>query len=500
MLDHPQLDKQALARLKLNTQPFLPPERCEDYFVTTALGMLINGVFQQLSGNTSIQVIKGEFGSGKTSFCHRLLCDVPAGVSIDLHSAGASHTINTLLHTLAGLNEPNTQMDTQELAVKAANRIFRQLHDQQQPALLIDDAHLLSPKALQTLFKFLSAIAKQDYGRLKLILVGERGIDETMAKINPSLLNPDDIYSALLRPLNRQDIEHYIRFRLERAGTTQDLPLTKKELAFIQSHCGGLPYKINRLTCETLNKRSGGFPGGKPFNKLFLSVAALIVTLVLLIYWLTDNSLLFITKSTGPHQVEKNDEPEIQIADKNSPAATNSNSPAVETAATPASIRLEDTTLTAQANNNSTYSSSDNTESAEDPDEVSRVGEPGWVSSVPNEELEPGKTALTGHAAGKVIEHPLSESWLASQPESNYMIQLAGTWNLESLLNFSRQLQVDKTLVLHRSLRNNQEWYVLLYGPFPDYAAAQTGIAELPTEAQSGNPWVRSVTSFKKTL
>lgn len=499
MLDHPQLDTQALARLKLNTQPFLPPERCDDYFVTTALGMLINGVFQQLSGNTSIQVIKGEFGSGKTSFCHRLLCDIPAGVSVDLHSTDASHTINTLLHTLAGLNEPNTQMDTQELAVKAANRIFRQLHDQQQPALLIDDAHLLGPKALQTLFKFLSAIAKQDYGRLKLILVGERGIDETMAKINPSLLNPDDIYSALLRPLNRQDIEHYIRFRLERAGTAQDMPLTKKELAFIQSHCGGLPYKINRLTCEALNKRSGGFPGGKPFNKLFLGVAALIVTLALLIYWLTDNSPPFITKSTGAHQVEKNNEPDIQIPNKNAPATANLDSPAAETVATSASTRPENPILTAQANNNSTYSASD-IEFTEKPDEVSRIDEPGWGSSVSNEELEAGKAALTGHTIGKVIEHPLSESWLASQPESYYMIQLAGTWNLESLLNFSRRLQVDKTLVLHRSLRNNQEWYVLLYGPFPDYAAAQTGIAELPTEVQSGNPWARSVTSFKKTL
>lgn len=475
MLDAPQLDAQALARLDLNTQPFLPPEHCEEYFVTTALGMLINGTFQQLSGHDGIQVIKGESGSGKTSFCRRLLCDVPAGFSIDLHSGSGSHTINSILQTIAGLSEPSTQMGTQELAVQAANRVFRRLVNQLQPALVIDDAHLLSPKTLQTLFKFLSAVTKQNYGRLKLILVGERGIDETLAKINPSLLNPDDIFSALLRPLNRQDVETYIRFRLERAGTSQLMPLTKKELTSIQTRCAGLPDKINRLTCETLNKRNGVFPGGKPFGKLFLGIAILLVTLGLLIYRLTDNgppatSLPAVTKSNAPPGIGKNSEPAVNPSDKTP------GDPAGTTVAAPVPVRLENPA--AQARGDTIHSSG------------------GDVASV----ASTGKPHAPSRTIGGVIEHPFSESWLASQPDAYLMVQLAGTWNLQSLLDFSQRLNVDKTLVFHRSLRNNQEWYILLYGPFPDYSAAQQGISELPPDVQSNNPWIRSIASFKKTL
>lgn len=492
MLDAPQLDAQALARLNLNIQPFLPPRHCEEYFVPTALGMLINGVFQQLSNHDGIQVIKGESGSGKTSFCRRLLCDVPPGFSIDLHSGSGGQTINTLLETIAGLSEP-TQAGTQELAVQAANRVFRRLLDQQQPALVIDDAHLLPPKTLQTLLKFLSAIAKQNYGRLKLVLVGERKVDETLARINPALLSPADIFSALLRPLNRQDVEHYIRFRLERAGATQPMPLTQKELASIQSRCAGLPYKINRLTCEVLNKRNGGFTGGKSFRNLFLGFAVLSVALALLIYRSAGNNDPPATTSTA--------------MTKSAALPRKNNAPAIKTPDTPSVV----TTLPRNSTDNivmpalhtvesrepailTGYPQSNEAESAGSSAEPSEPG-------VANNSGEPeATTARPDPAAGNIIEYAYSESWLASQPDAYLMVQLAGTWNLESLQAFSRRLHVNKTLVFHRSLRNNQEWFVLLYGPFPDYSAAEQGILELPPNVQSNNPWIRSVASFKKTL
>lgn len=491
MLDAPQLDAQALARLDLNTQPFLPPQHCEEYFVPTALGMLINGVFQQLSNHDGIQVIKGESGSGKTSFCRRLLCDVPSGFSIDLHSGSGGQTINALLETIADLSEP-TGMGTQELAVQAANRVFRRLLDQQQPALVVDDAHLLPAKTLQTLLKFLSAIAKQNYGRLKLVLVGERRVDETLAKINPSLLSPDNIFSALLRPLNRQDVEHYIRFRLERAGATQPMPLTKKELASIQSQCAGLPYKINRLTCDALNKRNGGIAGGKSFRNLFLGFAVLSVALALLIFRLTGNNdppaapPAAVTKSTAP-QSGKNGAPTVKTPDM-PPVATAFPRNPTDSIVIPASHTAENheaAILTGQPQSNETEFAGSSGEASE--------------SEIVNSPEEP-TTASPAPAAGNIIKYPYSESWLASQSDADLMVQLAGTWNLESLLTFSRRLHVDKTLVLHRSLRNNQEWFVLLYGPFPDYAAAQQGILELPPDAQSNNPWIRPIASFKKTL
>lgn len=486
MLDAPQLDKQALAKLNLGNQPFLPPARCEDFFINTALGMLLNGVFQQLNNNNGVQVVKGEAGIGKTSFCHRLLCEVPEGLSIDLHEAKERHTINTLLQTLAGLGEADTDAGTQELAVQAADRVFRQLYNQQQPVLLIDDAHLLRPKTLQTLFKFLSAVAKQGYGRLKLILVGERRIDETLSRIDASLLNPDELFSTLLRPLNRQDIELYIRFRLERAGANQNMPLTKKELTDILSHSGGLPGKINRLTCETLNKRNGNFRGGKPFGKLFLGFAVLAGILAPLVFWLTANrtadSPPFIAQPTNL-EIRPDNHSGTEAANRNSVVATTSS-------AMPGEIETTNIPDNATRDTFGNRMGTNHTET-----ELPAAD----VRPTPSRELLTQNDILSNPEIVNVIDHPSSESWLAMQPESHHMIQLAGTWNLESLRAYSHRLRLDKTLVFHRSLRNDQAWYVLLYGPFENHSAAQHGIAELPPEVQANNPWVRPVAAFKKS-
>ena len=486
MLDAPQLDKQALAKLNLNNQPFLLPEHCEDYFVNTALGMLINSVYQQLANHDGVQVIKGELGIGKTSFCHRLLCDPPVGLAIDLHTAKSGHTINMLLQTLAGTGDTGNKSDTQELAVQAANRIFRQLFDQQQPALLVDDAHLLTPKTLQTLFKFLRAIAKQNYGRLKLILVGERKIDEALTKVDPSLLNPDDIFNTLLRPLTRSDIEHYIRFRLERAGANQSMPLTKKELAAIQSDCGGLPGKVNQLTCETLNRRNGNFSGGKPFGRLFLGVALLAIILAPLVFRLTANR-----PADSPADITQSPSPNIG---SQFPPGTEDKSPAIIKADF---RRLEETEP--MPLNISNSGTGNVTERIEDTLLATDTA-PEAASVLPSRPREAPQEPIPVQTPGNVIDHAASEAWLAAQPESYYMIQLAGTWNLETLRAFSRRLTLGRTLVFHRSLRNGQIWYVLLYGPFPDYTSAQQVISELPSEVQSYNPWVRTVAALNKNL
>ena len=86
-----------------------------------------------------------------------------------------------------------------------------------------------------------------------------------------------------------------------------------------------------------------------------------------------------------------------------------------------------------------------------------------------------------------------------AQPEDAFVIQLAGSWSRETLSQFSTELQLNPPPILHNSLRNDQAWYVLLYGPFPDYQTAQTAFQALPAELQANSPWVRSIASLKKT-
>jgi type II secretory pathway predicted ATPase ExeA len=465
----PQLTAASLATLGLAKQPFVPPESCDDYYVNTSLGMLINGVSQQLNTHDGIQVIKGEFGSGKTCFCKRLLCDSPDEFALLLHYGRRNQTISTIFRSL--LDEPAPDnASVQDLAIQVANRIFRLLRANIQPAVLIDDAHLLPLKTLQSLLKFTNAIARQGNGRLKLIMVTERSIDETLAQLDPALLNAEDIRSTLIRPLNRQDIGDYIVFRLTRAGSGQKMPLSKKQLAAIHSKCGGLPYKIDQLSCEILNGGGPGLPG-KITGKSMLAVGTLAALSAASLYW-----IYYKSPQTAPAQT-----PSLTIQ---MPALP----PDAETGITP-----EEPLASGPAPDDS--QNEPPTQTTETSDEIPATD----AEQLPNTPTIDQLNDDAGPALPSANIFASSDEWLNAQPGDAFVIQLAGSWRRETLSKFSIELQLDPPPILHSSLRNDQAWYVLLYGPFPDYQTAQSAFQALPDALQANNPWVRSIASLKKT-
>lgn len=86
----------------------------------------------------------------------------------------------------------------------------------------------------------------------------------------------------------------------------------------------------------------------------------------------------------------------------------------------------------------------------------------------------------------------LGADWLQNRPGSRYTLQLMGGRNEKSLRDFLRQNSIPEPTAIFRTEFKGADWYVLVHGDYPSFAAARAAIATLPSKVRDGKPWARS--------
>ncbi len=76
--------------------------------------------------------------------------------------------------------------------------------------------------------------------------------------------------------------------------------------------------------------------------------------------------------------------------------------------------------------------------------------------------------------------------------KDNYSIQLMGSRNPEALRAFAIKEEITNASKTIETARNNQDWYVLLYGNYKSEKDAKSAIATLPNDLQTLHPWIRA--------
>lgn len=409
----------------LKPRLFAAPSYMEDMYRNTALDMLTSSVLQQIGNITQIQVIKGEHGLGKTTFCRRLLLEGGRDLSITLVTADRKTGIAEILHVTAGGKEDDTRAPLQVLAKNAAQKIYQQLYNGLQPVLLIDDAHYLSAQTLANLFRFQNAIAQQNTGGLKLVLVGERRIDSRIERLDKQVIDRDRFLSSLLRPLNRNEIGDYIDFKFSRAQGEKP-KLNKKQLQYVRKNSGGIPGKVEELSLRALRGRT--FDRKRALIAFFIAAA------------LAGGLAYYYRDHLAPERKPARPAPP--------PAAVQQATPGAEPEAA------------FQSNAGSDETTADTT------------------AGSPDNEISP------------------SLAWLTEQPAEFYLIQLIGSGDRAKMENYKESLTLPHPLTLHKTVRNGQDWYLLFYGPFPDYESAIDARAALPPDLRKNQPWIRQIGSI----
>lgn len=471
----PRLSAALLGRYNLSAQPFGPPQTCASIYRNTALDMLANTILQQLESGERLHIIKGERQIGKSTFCQRLECDAPEGLGLIRYTATRRSRINDVLAALVDPATAREAPDTHALATAAAQVVFRGLRNNRQPVLLIDDAHLLSTAVLRMVLRFHHSIEKQGLGQLKLVLLTEKQIDRKLAELDNAA--PDDarLQTHLLRPLNRAEIEDYVRFRFEQAGGRES-PLSAKQLEYLQKNAGGLPGKVDALTVRLLS--DGGL--SSPRRPALLAGAAGAAVLAAIIgavmLWGGDTPPAkpapeqaeehSIPAAEPPEPAPRTETPEVTVPTEPPPPVKTGEAPAVaEADETPDAAPPE----TADGKRNTTRDAGEQTPTGDGASETGTSRSPEPATPAPD-------------------ARPI-DRW----PSDHYAVQLAGAWTPERLEALAAEHQAEHDLLVHRVDRNTRSWYILLYGAFPDRAAAEAAVERLPPPLRDNRPWVRPI-------
>lgn len=88
---------------------------------------------------------------------------------------------------------------------------------------------------------------------------------------------------------------------------------------------------------------------------------------------------------------------------------------------------------------------------------------------------------------------------IRSASSRHYTLQLGSAASAEGLYEQARRHKLSNYLV-YETVRNNRQWYVLVYGEYPSIRSAKHAIQNLPSAFQRDKPWVRSIQHVQSEL
>lgn len=195
--------------------------------------------------------LTGEVGAGKTTLCRAMLEKLDGHFSTAL-ILNPVLDANGLMKAIAmefGLNV--TGLDRLEI-LESINLFLLSLVEQGKDAvLIIDEAQDLTDELLEQV-RLLSNLETDNRKLLQIVLMGQPELRDRLN--NPKLrqLRQRITVRYHLRPLNRHEVSHYIRHRLEVSGAKGGPYFTQPALWRVHGYSGGIPRLVNALCDKAL--------------------------------------------------------------------------------------------------------------------------------------------------------------------------------------------------------------------------------------------------------
>ena len=215
---------------------------------TEALAHLVYGVTR---GGGFIQ-LTGEVGTGKTTLIRRLLEQLPADVQVAL-------VLNPRLDAeeflLAACEELGVDCAGAERSIKQLvdrlNAHLLALHaDGRRAVLIVDEAQNLARDTLEQV-RLLTNLETAREKLLQMILVGQPELRDTLARDDLRQLAQRITARFHLAPLERVEVDSYVRHRVQIAGGSDGL-FTQGALREVARRSQGIPRLINVLCDRAL--------------------------------------------------------------------------------------------------------------------------------------------------------------------------------------------------------------------------------------------------------
>lgn len=234
--------REAPFRITPDTQFFFPHSQ-----YLSAIGHLRFGM--QSGGFT---VLTGEVGLGKTLLCRYLLRNLPDNVrTAYVYNPQQTFVelLRSILHDLTG--EMPTQTNHADLQARALEVLEGLISVNIRVAVLVDEAHRLSPDVLEGL-RLLSNLETEKQKLLALLLVGQTELEKQLQERDMRALRDRIGIWHKLRPFGLTETASYINHRLDSARMTGNFRFDRSALLAVHYYSGGVPRRINMMCDRAL--------------------------------------------------------------------------------------------------------------------------------------------------------------------------------------------------------------------------------------------------------
>ncbi len=236
----------------LKRRPFAATPDPQCFLASGSMQAALDEIVVCLEQGQGIAIVSAPAGTGKTLLCERLRSELGSPFESVLLRHASFLTRRALLQTiLCELNHSYRQQDEQELRLELMPAI-RALRPQREALVLIcDEAHQLSEELLEEL-RILSDLAEQGRPLVRLVLVGQLGLEETLAHPGMEALNQRIRAHVCLETLDRAGSLDYIDYRLTWAGGRTEEVFSAEALDLVSRAADGVPRCINQLCDHAL--------------------------------------------------------------------------------------------------------------------------------------------------------------------------------------------------------------------------------------------------------
>ncbi len=519
-----------LMALDIPLSPFTNNIEQKPPYHDAVLEQLQNQLLHLLHSTELMLVVSAEEGGGKTTLMTLFLQRADASLKCFPITASAAMIEQDLLTKLAiSLDVPDNLNKVAILDLLEEQALVLRQNDIL-PVILIDDAQHLHADTL-ALLKQLQEMSDKHGNKLWRIVLFTRA-----TYTSELMLHDANMHFIYMPAMDEQQLGNYLQHRLKMVGCKQASPFSEKDIAFIHKHAQGNLSHAHLLAHQVLIKKfsqpiSASTPKKTGFSKkhimpVALSVSAAVLLSVILFNQDRINEIVDTDVNSDTSQTQQAYEvampqeyiirkipdaepkpkvtlskPKLQAvpaadkADSKAPADTTTASK--KTIDVPAEQAMVKDKPANKLTEKATIKASDKAQAV-----ASTASKPALkqASTKQNQTSRTDNKASSDLAAALKRHKILDRSWILQQAPDAYTAQLMASSRPDALYSSSKNNALQNKVAIYRILRKNKDWYVMIYGSYPNKDSMRAAVAKLPASLRKNAPWLRSFSAVQAEL
>ena len=257
--DRPRLETKFRSAFGVKRLPFSKDLAPDELFTTESFATALDRL-RYLVDRRGIGAVFGAPGTGKSTLLRALLGELGKAAYSTCYISHSRCAVLDLLREIARGFAIDPRFRKADVVREIKERVVKLSRGQKvQPILIVDDAHLLPTHVLDDL-RLLTSFDADSRDELTVVLCGHPQLEANLRLAINEALAQRIVLRVHLRSLRPDEVDAYLRFRLELAGRSAKLFLPDACEAIARA-ARGIPRLIDRLAEHAMlialrNKRS----------------------------------------------------------------------------------------------------------------------------------------------------------------------------------------------------------------------------------------------------